>query len=637
METPTAPVGPPEPPRLALPAPPIVRLDDRTVRAELPVSQLFLVDERLANSVQVGVYSDPGNVVRVWKQREGLATVVVLERLGPGRTTLVVELFTYVGSSVYRIPVTVVGHPDAPRPVGRNIWLQLREGGESMSLPITDLFSVGRSQMDSVVVEVVEMANTANVRLEGSGVRTVVVIEPKLAGGDHMLIRMSNAVGSALLRVGISVVSDDGEAPRPNNRYGLVTLTDGGSPVKVFLSDLFEVTDETGRIAVEVDAVSENAGVAAASYRGLVSPKHVVFSPVGPGTTNIVLTARKSAGSATLRVPVTVREAEPLYVLNASGPLVFLPGAQSSSVSDNFAPPGYRVEALSEDERVVSVEVAPFSERGGVRIWPREAGETNVVVTAKNAVSEAQFVTRVTVLDKIRIGLFNGLGSPDATVRLSEGARWQLDVRLLSVDEDYRPGGISWLALPSVGVATDAPDTELRVPDSVPGDPLGEAFTPIPLPIEALTDNVEGESDASYSVTLAPVPGLPSWVELSETPVRVVVTDSPAAACDDLQVTAALDRRPEYGPEYGMLGTIVIWSPHQDTSLSFAGPYVERVGHRPMATDIFPEELPLRETSAGFEQTVRLRWWDGDLRFVVEVPGCDPVPVVCDSVTCHVQ
>ena len=631
----TTPPAPPPPPQPAFSAPPLVRLDNRTVRAELPLSQLFIVDERLGSSAQVNVSTGSSYVVDVRPQGSGLATVVVIERAGPGNTTVEVTLRTSAGHAVQNILVRVVADPEAPHAVDRHLSIHLRERGGPKSLPITDVFSVGARHSDSVVVEVVDTPATASVRLEGSGVRTVVVLEPLRVGDDHLLLRMSSAAGSAAKRVLVTVVAPQSEPPRPDNRFGPVTLTDGGAPVRVFLASIFRIYDETGRSETEAEAQSENPGVATVSYQGELTPKHLLFAPVRPGTTSVVVTAGNAAGSATLRLPVTVREAEPLRVSHPFGPVVFLPGRwiKDTNYQVLFEPPGYRVEARSENERVVRVDADPFA-NGGMALRPGEPGETNVVVTARNAVSEARFVAKVTVLEKLRIGLFNGLGSRDAPVRLVEGAQWRLDIRALNLEVDFLSEEESLLTFPSVGVVTDAPPTELQVPESVPGDPLGSAFTPISIPVVALADDVAGEPDASYSISLAPVPGLPSWVELSETPVRVVVVDSPAAACEDLEVLATVDR----GPGAGTLGTIVIQSPHRDTSVSIAAPYLVRpTGQYPLATHLVPEQLPLRETADGFEQTVRLRWWGGDLRLAVEAPGCEPVQVVCDRFACSVE
>ena len=222
--------------------------------------------------------------------------------------------------------MTVVADPEAPRAVDRPLSIELRERGEPKSFPITDVFSVGASLSDSVGVEVVDTPITASVRLEGSGVRTVVVLEPLRIGDDHVLLRMSSGAGSAAKRVLVTVVAPQSEPPRPDNRFGPVTLTHGGAPVRVFLASIFRIFDETGRSETEAEAQSGNPAVATVSYHGDLKPKHLLFFPVDPGTTSVVVTASHTGGSSTIRLPVTVREAAPLRVKQPFGPLVCLPG-----------------------------------------------------------------------------------------------------------------------------------------------------------------------------------------------------------------------------------------------------------------------------------------------------------------------
>ena len=55
------------------------------------------------------------------------------------------------------------------------------------------------------------------------------------------------------------------------------------------------------------------------------------------------------------------------------------------------------------------------------------------------------------------------------------------------------------------------------------------------------------------------------------------------------------------------------------------------------ASYVFPEAFPYQEMPDGFEQIARLRWWDEELRFTVEAPGCDPIEMVCDELGCDVE
>ena len=75
--------------------------------------------------------------------------------------------------------------------------------------------------------------------------------------------------------------------------------------------------------------------------------------------------------------------------------------------------------------------------------------------------------------------------------------------------------------------------------------------------------------------------------------------------------------------------------------VSFTSPYVERprqaAAWRTAAAHVFPDGFAYQEMPAGFEQTLRLSWWDQDLVFTVEAPGCEAVEVVCDNVRCEVE
>ena len=171
----------------------------------------------------------------------------------------------------------------------------------------------------------------------------------------------------------------------------------------------------------------------------------------------------------------------------------------------------------------------------------------------------------------------------------------------------------------TIRIATDAPADQLRVPESVSAE-YGHRLA---VPVGALADDVPGEPEATYTVSLASGGDLPPWIELSDEPIRVTVLDSPGAACEDLRVEVSLARTS------GTMrrGTFRIQAAHPDTSMSWEAPYVDRTSSRPIwrtvAPHVFPERLLLRPLGTGFEQEVRLRWWDGDLRLTVQAPGCE--------------
>ena len=532
-----------------------------------------------------------------------------------------------------------------PQPIDSYLSLTLVQEGPAQQFRIPEVFRIGPDVPDSVTVEASSADDSvATARVEGSGLKAAVVVEPVAPGKTPLFVTLTQGTASVTKTVWVNVLAPATQPPQTNDRLSPFTLTEGGAPVRLFLYQMFRLENPPNQGSFDIDVMaadarSRDAGVVTVAPVAGLGRSHVLVTPVGAGKTTVEVRVRNAAGSASLTVPVTVDEARPLRVVGAFSPLTFFPGRGEDGWLNEtlFHPPGYSVEIRSNDEQVVRVEGDPFV-FGTVRVTPVGTGETTVVVTGRNAVSEAEFTVKVTVLDKVRIGLFNGLGSADAPVRLAEGAQWELDIRALDlalesfrnvVDVGFTPGMFQ--------IITDAPPTELRVPQSVPGAVLGTSLTPVPVPIEALADDVVGEPEAMYSISLAPAPGLPSWIEVSEEPVRVVVVDSPVAACEELRVDARLENRSGALRE----GTFVIQSPHPDTKVSFASPYVAPAGYGTrsptFATHVFPEELPFRETPDGFEQTVRLRWWDDDLRFTVETPGCEPVEVVCDDVRCEVE
>ena len=265
---------------------------------------------------------------------------------------------------------------------------------------------------------------------------------------------------------------------------------------------------------------------------------------------------------------------------------------------------------------------------------PVGPGTTDVVVTAVNAAGEAEVTVEVTVLEKLRIGLVSRLASPGGPpVRLVEGARLNVEIRPL----DFALAAHALQEL-NLGILSDAPAAQLRLPQAVTAHRLGDSSERISFPVEALGDDVVGEPGTTYTFSLSPeVAGLPPWMELSDEAIRVVVVDSPIANCDHFRVDATV----QAGADGTHLAMFVIQSPHPDTSFSIVEPYVRPEARGSMwptaATHVFPETLPFRELPDGFEQTVRLRWWEGDLRMTVQAPDCEPIGVHCDGVACEVE
>ena len=419
-----------------------------------------------------------------------------------------------------------------------------------------------------------------------------------------------------------------------------LTFVAGGAWHTVRLTRLFSTGDRNQAHAVTVEARSENENVVTVRHQGISTFSDLTVTPVRPGETAVVVTVRNRGGAATARIPATVLPAEPLRVAESFGPLAFVAGTRPTGwgVTGVFEPPGYLLEARSLDEKVVRVSARNSATSAfyyaGIDFELVRPGATSVVLTASNAAGKAETTVQVTVLEKLRLGLFSLLGPAGSPpVRIREGAR--LSLRVLALGEGaYATTDKRRVTIP---IATDAPGDQLRVPGSVSAEFHGRVGGSIAFPVGASADDVRDEPEATYAVSLAPGGDLPPWMELSEEPIRVTVLDSPGAACEDLGVDASLARTSGTARR----GTFRIQAPHPDTSVSWEAPYVDRTAADPVwrtvATHVFPERLVLRPLGTGFEQEVRLRWWDGDLRLTVQAPGCEPVELHCGRFNCKVR
>ena len=565
----------------------------------------------------------------------GLMAVVVVTPVSEGQTTVTASLTTSAGSAAQTIRVTV--DPAPVRAVGEPRPATLVAGGAGRDVPVGEYFVVDPSQRDAVEVEAVsEDEGVAVARLTGAGLMSVLTIEPVGPGDTWIRIVVRIPGWSATQWISVTVLAEPPEPPRVIGEPEPVSLVEGGAWLFVRLERLFSTGDRDQDRAVEVEARSENENVVTVRHEGTGLFADLTVTPVRPGETAVVVTVRNLGGAATARIPATVLPAEPLRVAEPFGPLAFVAGTRptSWSVTNVFEPPGYLLEARSLDETVVRVWARNGSTSdffySGLAFELVGLGEATIVLTASNAAGKAETTVRVTVLEKLRLELLSQMGPAGGPpLRLREGAQWNLWIRAL----DEGAYAETQRRRVTIRIATDAPADQLRVPESVSAE-YGHRLA---VPVGALADDVRGEPEATYTVSLASGGDLPPWIELSDEPIRVTVLDSPGAACEDLRVEVSLARTS------GTMrrGTFRIQAAHPDTSVSWEAPYVDRTSSHPVwrtvATHVFPERLLLRPLGTGFEQEVRLRWWDGDLRLTVQAPGCEPVELHCDEFTCDVQ
>ena len=635
LPAPPPPAPPPEPPGVAgEPAP--LTLIEGGPPAQVPVSDLFVVALGQQSEARTEVRSEHETVATAQVVGSGLMAVVVVTPVSEGQTTVTASLTTSAGSAAQTIRVTV--DPAPVRAVGEPRPATLVAGGSGRDVPVGEYFVVDPSQRDAVEVEAVsEDEGVAVARLTGAGLMSVLTIEPVGPGNTWIRIVVRIPGWSATQWISVTVLAEPPEPPRVIGEPEPLSLVEGGAWLFVRLERLFYTGDRDQDHAVEVEARSENADVVTVRHEGTGLFADVRVTPVRPGETAVVVTVRNLGGAATVRIPAIVIPAEPLRVTRSFGPLAFVAGTRGTTwgVTNVFEPPGYLLEARSLDEKVVRVSAENGATSdffyAGVDFEPVGPGETSVVLTASNAAGKAETTVRVTVLEKLRLELFSQMGPARGgpPFRLREGAQLNLFIRALDegayADTERRRV--------TIRIATDAPADQLRVPESVSAE-YGHRLA---VPVGALADDVRGEPEATYTVSLAPGGDLPPWIELSEEPIRVTVLDSPGAACEDLRVEVSLARTS------GTMrrGTFRIQAAHPDTSVSWEAPYVDRTAFRPIwrtvATHVFPERLLLRPLGRGFEQEVRLRWWDGDLRLTVQAPGCEAVELHCDEFNCDVR
>lgn len=563
----------------------------------------------------------------------GPNAVVIVTPVGQGATTVAVTLRTSAGSAMQPIPVTVgPPAPEPPRPVGSPPLLRLAVGGSGKDVPIGEWFTVDPRHVDVVEVEVLsDDQHVATARLRGTGLMSVVTVEPVGEGRVSIRVTVRTPAGSAQHWISASVLPAPTDPPRIDHEPEW-SLVDGGGRPLFSLDGMITTGDWNQDRATDVEARSANENVVTVRLEGVGLTGTLTVAPVSVGETTVVLTARNAAGSAVLPIRTTVVPAEPPRLTGQMGPFTLVAGSGGFGTGGDayFEPPGARVEARSLDETVV---LATANETETVSFKAVGPGETFVVITARNAAGSAEMIVRVTVLDKLRVGLVSRAGlAGGPAVRLVEGSRWNVEVRPLH-KVDYAGSR----DLVTIGIGTDAPADELIVPESLTTELLATGLERIFFPIEAPADDTPGEPERDYTIALVSAKGLPPWMELSEEPLRVTVLDSPSAACEDLRVHASLDRVSD-GVRHG---TFRIQAPHPDTALSWVEPYVNRTAWDliwfSVAPHVFPERLLFRELRDGFEQEVRLRWWDGDLRWTIEAPGCEPIELHCDEFTCAVR
>ena len=251
----------------------------------------------------------------------------------------------------------------------------------------------------------------------------------------------------------------------------------------------------------------------------------------------------------------------------------------------------------------------------------------------------------------VPMGFRGPLFQPNVPLRLEPGKRITVPVMTAVRDFGSRDGIPGIL----IRVRTDAPPTILTVNEEVAV--LGSG-APGLVEIHALRSTTGSEPSVTYSIWLEEHPEqrwAPGWgLGLDQRRLRVAVAEAapPPAPCERLELTGrvapgtrggGIRARLTFGPlaDDFRSGTITLRADHPETSLSLLSQY------RMPYEDLDPESdrarvryhlyptafalgLEFRETTAGFEQTMTLGWFD-DVRLRAEAPGCDAVNLSCDD------
>ena len=521
-----------------------------------------------------------------------------------------------------------------PRAVETPVTVNLAQGGAARRVRLADLFEADPAAGTVTWRAASGDPGVAAAAVEGTGIDAVLVVTPVGPGTVRITVTATNGGGAASKAVEVTVLTASTTPPRAVEPVEPIILVDGGAERLVPLERLFSTFHPLRIATLAVEVASENEGVVTAAFVADPAAPAVRVVPVAVGEAGLVLSASNGAGAATQRLPVAVRAAETLRVSGEVADVVLVAGARGLhwTVADVFEPAGFRLAAESLDEAVV-VAAGVDGYGGSLTLAPVGPGETPVVLTAENAAGSARATVAVTVLEKLRIGLANRAGSGGGTLRLAEGAGLSLEIRPLERALAAEAPGLVQLR-----IAVEGPEGQLEVPETVTVARLGHFDERAAFAVEALADEADGEDEAIFAVSLSPeAEGLPPWMEIVTDAVLLTVRDAPAADCAVLAVDGSVRQR----SGRRTTGDFVIQSAHPDASVSFISPYLERESRRSpwrnAAANIFPDALPYRGMPEGFEQTVRLRWWDGDLRFRLTAPGCEPVEMVCAGIVCGVE
>ncbi len=346
------------------------RLDDVTlVKGQTPhpvgVEDAFSGDLLMYSAVSsnpgVATVSVSGSVVTVTPIAVGMTTVTVTAQNG--------------GGDVDQTFKVTVRERAAPSAVGSLDDLELLVGQPAHPVEVADAFAGD----DLTYSAASSSSGVAVVTTSGS----VVSVRPLSVGMTTVTVTAQNDLGQATQMFDVNVRNPN--APQAVGSLDNITLVLGQPPHDVEVANAF-----TGE-ALVFTAVSSNPGRASETLSGSV----VTVTPLSVGMTTVTVTATNSAGAATQTFDVTVRNPEAPQAVGSLDDLELEVGQppHDVEVAGAFTGEYLQFTAVSTNSGVASVTVSGSV----VTVTPVSAGETTVMVIARNSAGQVTQTFDVTV------------------------------------------------------------------------------------------------------------------------------------------------------------------------------------------------------------------------------------------------
>lgn len=309
-------------------------------------------------------------------------TVLTLTPVSAGRALINVTARPQSGGpSSKSFYVTVL--PMAPRAVGALDPVTLRVDGPAVDVEVADAFTPA-----DVRITARYTGNVANVAVSVTG--TVVTVTPRSHGNNVVEVTARNAAGSATQTFAVTVLP---VPPAAVGTVDAVELVVGGASVE---RNLFHAFDGVRR---RLEASSNDTTVVTAAMQ---DDRWVTFTPVGAGSTSMVLTARNAGGSASHTVSVSVVTAVPQKIGTLNPGTIAFTGNSDFVVRirNVFSPAAVKVTARSNDANVVTAEVTTDGpdREPIVKVTPTGLGTTAVVITGSTSEGSVSYTWEVTVV-----------------------------------------------------------------------------------------------------------------------------------------------------------------------------------------------------------------------------------------------